>query len=91
MTSSVDRVPLGSQPRGADGSVDRPYSALNLRLGLAIFGLLTSLGLAVALIWLGYPVAAIGMFVLAGIALADVVVIQLRRRRRRGEEHSLFE
>ena len=82
------------QPPGRRGSVERPYSALNLRLALAIFGLVTSAVLAVlafraGLAPLGYTVVA-----LAVIAAVDIVVISLRRRARRrvqGDGHSLFE
>src|SRR5437867_399310 len=39
-------MPLGPQPRRARGTVGHPYSALNLRLVLAAFGLVASAVLA---------------------------------------------
>jgi hypothetical protein len=87
-------MPIGPQPKGARGTVGHPYSALNLRLVFAIFGLLTCTALAVFLALFRNWVAAAGLGVLAVIALGDVVVISLRRRARRRsdpERHSLFE
>jgi hypothetical protein len=87
-------MPLRSQPRGRRGTVGRPFSALNLRLALASFGLVGWAILAAVLFGFDLIVAA---FISAGIALAaavDLVVIQLRRRQRRREDdehHSLFE
>ena len=84
-----------SQPRRARGTVGHAYSALNLRLVLASFGLVTMIVLAVlafraALAWLGVVCA-----VLALVAVVDLAVIQRRRAARRREEpgvrHSLFE
>lgn len=72
------------------------YSALNLRLALALFGLVTSLVFGV-LVWIaGYPVPAVILFVLAAVAVIDLVVIQRRRMARHrdeapGRRHSLFE
>jgi uncharacterized protein DUF6343 len=84
-----------SQPRGARGTVGHPYSALNLRLALALFGLVVSAVLAV-LAWradLGWLAAVLAL--LAVVGAVDLVVIQRRRRARRREEpgahHSLFE
>lgn len=88
-------MPIGAQPPGRRGTVGEPYSALNLRLVLAIFGLVVCTGLALLLRHWGRAVPA---WILAGwavVALADIVVVQLRRRARRraegGREHSLFE
>lgn len=72
------------------------YSALNLRLTLAVFGLVTSLVLAVLVMLAGYPVPAGILFVLAAVAAVDLVVIQRRRTSRHREEppearHSFFE
>jgi hypothetical protein len=84
------------QPRGARGTVGHAYSALNLRLALALFGLVTSLIFGV-LVWrAGYPVPAVILFVFAAVAAVDLIVIQRRRTARRREEppesrHSLFE
>lgn len=74
---------IGAQPRGARGTVGHPYSALNLRLALAGFGLVTCALLALALRWTGHPAFAVVAGVLAVVALVDLVVIQLRRRRAR--------
>lgn len=84
-----------SQPRGARGTVGHAYSALNLRLALASFGLVTMVVFAVLaaradLIWL-----AVLCTLLAVVAVVDLVVIQRRRAARRREEpgvrHSIFE
>lgn len=72
-----------------------PYSALNLRLALACFGLVSFVALTVVLALIHLTVAAIASGIVAATALVDIVVIQLRRRQRRREEggqrHSLFE
>jgi membrane protein implicated in regulation of membrane protease activity len=85
---------LGPQPRSRRGTVGHPYTALNLRLVLAGFGLVACGVLAVILVAMGYW----GWAVLAGLialtALVDLVVIQLRRAARRRADpsrHSLFE
>jgi hypothetical protein len=76
--------------------VGHAYSALNLRLALALFGLVTSLIFGV-LVWIaGYPVPAVILFILAAVAAIDLIVIQRRRMARHREEppgsrHSLFE
>jgi hypothetical protein len=76
-------MPIGAQPKGARGTIGHPYSALNLRLLLACFGLVTCALLAVGLLRAGQPglAAVAGLFAL--VALVDVVVIQLRRRQAR--------
>jgi membrane protein implicated in regulation of membrane protease activity len=82
------------QPPGSKGTVERPYSALNLRLALAIFGLVTSAGFAVLAFRTGWVAAGWILAALALIAAIDIVVIQLRRRARRrvqGPGQSLFE
>ncbi|MET8154334.1 hypothetical protein ACIBSW_24355 [Actinoplanes sp. NPDC049668] len=88
-------MPIGSQPPGRRGTVDRPYSALNLRLALAAFGLVVCSVLAVVLWHAGWTMPG---WLLAGwalVAAVDLVVVQLRRRARRrddgGRDHSLFE
>lgn len=71
------------------------YSALNLRLAFALFGLVSSAVLG----WLSFQagLAALGIFllVLAAAALVNVVVVQRRRAARKREQpgvrHSLFE
>jgi hypothetical protein len=78
-----------------DGSHDHPYSALNLRLALAGFGLvfagvLAVISFAFGAVWLGW--AAV---LLMAVTVVDIVVIVRRRRQRRqadhGAPHSLFE
>jgi membrane protein YdbS with pleckstrin-like domain len=84
-----------SQPRGARGTVGHPYSALNLRLVLALFGLVVCTVLAILAWWADLVWLAVVLAVLAVVAVVDLVVIQRRRRARRREEpgahHSLFE
>ncbi|ATO13909.1 DUF6343 family protein [Micromonospora sp. WMMA1998] len=84
-----------SQPRRARGTVGHANSALNLRLVLALFGLVVMavfavLAFAADVAWLGVVCA-----LLAVVAVVDLVVIQRRRAARRREEpgvrHSLFE
>ncbi|MFD0785512.1 DUF6343 family protein [Micromonospora azadirachtae] len=84
-----------SQPRRARGTVGHAYSALNLRLALAGFGLVIMAIFAVLaflanIVWLGVVCALLAM-----IAVVDLIIIQRRRAARRREEpgakHSLFE
>jgi Flp pilus assembly protein TadB len=87
-------MPIGAQPRGARGTAGHEYSALNLRLALASFGLVCLLVLAGVLFGYRHPVLAIPVLVLAAVTVVDLVVIQLRRRARRRTDprrHSLFE
>jgi hypothetical protein len=86
-------MPIGPQPPGRRGTVGHPYSALNLRLVLATFGLITSIVFAVLLLRADVPVFGVVFIVLAVIAAVDLVVVQLRRRARRahGGDRSLFE
>lgn len=83
------------QRRGARGDLRRPYSALNLRLVLASFGLVTCTALAVLVARAGLTVLAVVLAVLAVVAVVDIVVIQRRRLARKREQpgvrHSLFE
>lgn len=88
-------MPIGAQPPGRRGTVGSPYSALNLRLVLASFGLVVCTVLAVVL-WRAQ--LRVGAWILAAwavVAAVDIVVVQLRRRARRraegGRDHSLFE
>lgn len=87
-------MPLNAQPPHRRGTVGHPYSALNLRLVLALFGLVSSAVFAVLLF--RTDLAAFGWFfvLLAVIAAVDLVIIQLRRRSRRrsgSDDGSLFE
>lgn len=87
-------MPLGPQPKRARGTIGHPYSALNLRLLLAGLGLVLCGGLGILLAWSGYQVAGLVLGVLAAVAAVDLVVIQIRRRRRQQAEpwrHSWFE
>jgi Flp pilus assembly protein TadB len=87
-------MPIGPQPRGAQGTAGHPYSALNLRLALASFGLVFLTALAVLLFAVRYPIPAGIAVVLAIVAAVDIVVIQLRRRQQRRldpRRRSLFE
>lgn len=85
-------MPIGAQPPRRRGTVEHPYSALNLRLVLALLGLVACAVTGVLLLRAGYPALGWILFALAATAAADAVVVQLRRRARRGEgRHSLFE
>jgi hypothetical protein len=87
-------MPIGSQPPGRRGTVGHPYSALNLRLVLAVFGLVTSAVFAVLLLRAGAHGFGVVFIVLTVVAVIDLVVVQLRRRARRrasGGGRSLFE
>lgn len=71
------------------------YSALNLRLVLALFGLVSSAVLAWLTARAGLRWLAVLLAVLAVVAVVDLVVIQRRRAARKREQpgvrHSLFE
>jgi uncharacterized membrane protein len=87
-------MPLDPQPRNRRGTVGHAYSALNLRLALAVFGLVVSVVFAALLLSAGFTIFGWLFIALAVIAVIDLVVIQLRRRARRRVEdtgHSLFE
>jgi len=84
-------MPIGAQPPRRRGTVGHPYSALNLRLVLAGFGFVSCAVLAVLALRAGATAFAWALAALAVIAAIDLVVIQLRRRARRDEDHSLFE
>jgi len=88
-------MPIGAQPPGRRGTVDQPYSPLNLRLVLAAFGFVVCTVMSVLLFRVGWTVPA---WLLAGwalVAVIDMIVVQLRRRARKraegGDDHSLFE
>jgi hypothetical protein len=88
-------MPIGAQPPGRRGTVDEPFSALNLRLVLAVFGFVVCTLLSIWLFRAGLPVPGWLLAAWAVVAVVDVVVVQLRRRARRraegGDTHSLFE
>lgn len=83
------------QRRSARGTVGHPYSALNLRFALALFGLVSSAALAVVAAWAGLGWLVAVLVLLAVVAAVDLVVIRRRRAARRradpGADHSLFE
>ena len=88
-------MPVQPQPPGRRGTIGQPYSALNLRLAMALFGLVFC-AVAGALILALTDLAVFGiiLIVLAAIAAVDAVVVQARRRARKraGDTgHSLFE
>lgn len=92
----VGEMAAKSQPRGAKGTVGHAYSALNLRLVLASFGLVVCVVLGALAVVADLPVLAVLLGLLAAVALIDLVVVQRRRAARRREEppgtrHSLFE
>jgi hypothetical protein len=86
---------IGAQPPGRRGTVEEPYSALNLRLILAAFGFVICTVLAILLFRGGWPVGGWLLVGWAVVAVVDMVVVQLRRRARKraegGADHSLFE
>lgn len=88
-------MPIGAQPPGRRGTVEEPYSALNLRLVLAAFGFVVCTVLAVLLFRAGWIVPGWLLLAWAVVAVIDMVVVQLRRRARKraegGRHHSLFE
>jgi hypothetical protein len=88
-------MPIGAQPPGRRGTVDQPYSPLNLRLAPAAFGFVVCTVLSVLMFRAGWTVPAWLLAAWALAAVVDMVVIQLRRRARRraegGQDHSLFE
>jgi uncharacterized membrane protein YqjE len=88
-------IPEGMARHPPDGTVEHPYSALNLRLLLASFGFVSMTVLTLVLLWLRLTPLAVICAVIAMTACVDIAVIQRRRaeRRRRepGTRHSLFE
>ena len=85
---------MARHPR--DGTIAHPYSALNLRLGLALFGLGAFLALA-AVSWWGFHLGGLAALcaAVALAALVNVIVVERRRwernRREPDADHSLFE
>ncbi|HEY4631137.1 MAG TPA: DUF6343 family protein [Blastococcus sp.] len=77
-------LPDYHDPTAGFGGAAPARSALTLRLILAVFGLLVCVGGGVAVLAVGAPAwAAVVLFVLAAVALIDMVVII--RRKARGE------
>ena len=75
-------MPIGPQPRGARGTIERPYSALRLRLGLAIGGLVICVGRRhPAAGTSGSPRSASPCSSSGAMALVDMVVISVRLSR----------
>ena len=72
----------------------QPRSALNLRLVLAVAGVVGWTALAVGMFWAGVPVVGWLAVAVALLAAVNVVVVQYRRiqrqRREPGTHHSLF-
>ncbi|GAA0379411.1 hypothetical protein Acor_00750 [Acrocarpospora corrugata] len=69
--------------------MERPETALNLRIALAIFGLVVSAALGV-LSWLaGWFVPAVALWAIAVIAVVNLIVLA-QKRVKRGDGHSLF-
>ena len=79
-------MPIGAQPPGRRGTVGEPYSPLNLRLVLAVFGFALCTGLALLLWRWDRPVPAWILAAWAAVAVIDMVVVQLRRRARKRDE-----
>ncbi|WP_155348589.1 hypothetical protein [Acrocarpospora pleiomorpha] len=70
-------------------TMERPRTPLNLRIALAVFGLVVSAGLGV-LSWLaGWFVAAVALWAIAVIAVVNLIVLT-QKRIKRGDGHSLF-
>ena len=76
-------MPIGAQPPGRRGTVGHPYSALGLRLVLAIFGLVSSAVLGALMLRAGLEIPGWVLFGLAAVAVFDIVVVCLRLRARR--------
>ncbi|MGN6751915.1 MAG: DUF6343 family protein [Intrasporangium sp.] len=86
---------IGPQPHGREGTSDRPYSALNLRLVFALFGLAAAVGAGIWFLRLRLPIWTVLVTVVVAVsAIADLVVIVRRHRARRRADpshHSIFE
>lgn len=83
-----------AQPPGRRGTHGQPYSALNLRLALALFGVVFCAVVGGLMLRANFIVPGWILIGLGVIAAIDAVVVQRRRRARaragdRG--HSLFE
>jgi Flp pilus assembly protein TadB len=77
-------LPDHHDPTAGFGGAAPAQSALTLRLVLAVFGLVVCVAGGVLVLAAGAPLwAAVALFVLAAVALVDLVVIV--RRKARGE------
>jgi len=77
-------LPDHHDPTAGFGGAPPAQSALTLRLVLAAFGLVVCVAGGIVLLVAGVPVwIAVVLFVLAAVALADLVVVA--RRKARGE------
>jgi hypothetical protein len=74
-------MPIGPQPRGARGTFERPYSALRLRLALAILGVIICVGGGVLMLRMSFEPLAFALFAVGAMAVVDVVVISIRLKR----------
>jgi hypothetical protein len=87
-------MPIQGQPPGRRGDIKRPYSALNLRLGLALFGVVFCAVVGTLMLRAGFTVPGWVLIALGVIALIDAVVVglRIRARARAGDRgHSTFE
>ncbi|WP_433824977.1 hypothetical protein ACQP2E_22860 [Actinoplanes sp. CA-015351] len=88
-------MPIGPQPKGRRGTVEEPYSPLNLRLALAAFGLVVCAVLSILLFRAGWTLPGWLLAAWAVFAVIDIVVVQMRRQARKradgDRDHSLFE
>jgi hypothetical protein len=88
-------MPIGPQPKGRRGTVEEPYSPLNLRLVLAVFGFFVCAALSAWLFHTGWTVPGWLLAAWALAAVIDAIVVQMRRRARArtdgNRDHSLFE
>ena len=77
-------LPDYHDPTAGLGGAPPAQSALTLRLVLAVFGVVVCVAGGIVFLRVGVPLwAAIALFVLAGLALADIAVVL--RRKGRGE------
>ncbi len=69
-----------ARPPGWRGDAEGPVPAMNLRLVLAVLGLVMCAVLAALLWWAGLGSFGWVLAALAVVALGDIAVVQLRRR-----------
>jgi hypothetical protein len=73
-------MPIGAQPPGRRGTVGHPYSALRLRLILAVVGLVTCVILAALMMAVDLEQFGWVLVALAAVAVVDIVVVARRIR-----------